>query len=126
MIAAWAGLVVAIVAVLVALPAATAISTVSWPGETPLSLHDNRARDPHLRHLARILASDSTAEAQHTIAEISEGLVNSSAVVLFEGDAAARARLGPEVARFIAEAPDQDHERFLRQLAQVLDRIESL
>lgn len=126
MIAAWVGLVVAVVAVLVALPATTSISTVVWPGETPLSLHDNRARDPHLRHLARILTSDSTAEAQHAIGAIADGLVSSSAITLFEGSAAARARLGPEVASFVEGAPARDHDRFLRELGHVLERIEAL
>lgn len=126
MIFAWAGLVVAVVAVLRALPPSAMISTVVWPEDAPLSLHDNRARDPHLRHLARILAGDSTAEAQHTVTDLVDGVLNTSAITLFDDPTAARERLGPQVAGFISQPPPKDHDQFLRRLGDVLDRIERL
>lgn len=126
MIVAWAGLVVVLVVVVMTLPTSKTISTVVWPGEAPLNLHDNRARDPHLRHLARILGTDSSAEVQRTIAELSEGLVTSSSITLREGEAAARARLGPALTAFIHGSPAKDHREFLRQLSEALEQIEHL
>ena len=126
MIVAWVGLVVVVAALLMALPATSTISEATWPGETPLSLHDNRARDPHLRHLARILGSESSLEAHRTIQTLTEDLLASSTVTLFEGSADARARLGPRVAAFLSESPPKDHHQFLRDLGEVVTRIESL
>lgn len=123
MIVAWVGLVVVVLAILFALP--SSIRSAAWPGETPLSLHDNRAQDPHLRHLARILNSDSTTEAHRTLGAITEGLLTSSSVTLYEGTDAARERLGPEVRAFVDKAPT-DHAQFLRGLSHALDRIEDL
>ena len=125
MIVAWVGLVVVVVIALMALPASNVISQVTWPEDAPLHLHDDRARDPHLRHLARILSSESTAEAQSTVAELAEGIVVSSTITLFEGVESARARLG-SVDSFVTERPARDHHQFLRQLGEALDRIERL
>lgn len=126
MIFAWVGLVVAVAAVVIAVPGSTMISAVGWPGEAPLNLHDNRARDPHLRHLARILGSDSTAEAQRAIADLGEGVVTSSSVTLRGGEAAARERIGATLRRFVDEPPAKDHREFLRQLSAALEQIERL
>ncbi|MGN6722182.1 MAG: hypothetical protein ACTHJM_06180 [Marmoricola sp.] len=125
MIIAWVGLFVVIVVVLMALPASTTISSIAWPEDAPLHLHDDRARDPHLRHLARILSSDSSREAQAVIADLAEGIVSSSAIALFEGAESARARLGP-VDAFVTGMPPKDHDQFLRRLGDALDRIERL
>lgn len=126
MIVAWSGLMVGLVLVVMAIPTSRWISVAIWPGEAPLNLHDNRARDPHLRHLARILGSDSTAQAQRTIAELSEGIVTSSRITLLEGEAAARQRLGPVVGSFVSEPAPQDHHKFLRHLGDALEQIERM
>jgi hypothetical protein len=124
-IIAWVGLVVVIVIVAMAVPASTSISSVTWPEDAPLHLHDDRARDPHLRHLARILSSDSTREAQATVADLVEGILQSSEVTLFEGADAARARLAP-VSAFVTDDPPKEHGQFLRRLGDALDHIERL
>lgn len=126
MIVAWVGLVVVVVVAVLALPASTSIGSVAWPEDAPLNLHDDRARDPHLRHLARILSSDSTHEAQSVVADLAEGIVHSPAITLFEGAVSARARLGRPVESFVSEQPPKDHRQFLRRLGDALDRIESL
>lgn len=127
MILAWAGLVVAVVlvAVVLALPA-SGPAAATWPEDAPLNLHDDRGRDPHVRHLARILASDATTEAQRIVGDLAEGALHSTAITLFEGTESARARLGPQVERFVSEPPARDHDEFLRRLADALDRIERL
>lgn len=127
MILAWAGLVVAVIllAAALALPA-SGPAAPDWPEDAPLNVHDNRGRDPHLRHLARILSSDSTGEAQRVVHDLAEGVLHSSAITLFEGTESARLRLGPQVERFVSEPPARDHDQFLHRLAEALDRIERL
>lgn len=126
MIVAWVGLVVVLVVLLMALPSSEMISAVDWPGNAPLNLHDDRGRDPHLRHLARILGSDSTLEAQRAIADLSEGMVTSLSITLHGGEAAARKQLGPALDRFVTEPAPTDHREFLRCLSAALDQIERL
>ena len=126
MIIAWVGLVVVAVLVVMAVPASSSISAVTWPEDAPLNLHDNRALDPHLRHLARILSSDSTTEAQRIVGDLVEGLVQSPAVTLVASSESARARLGASVAGFVSDQPARDHDQFLRRLGEALDRIERL
>lgn len=126
MIIAWAGLGVVVGIVVFATPAQRIISTAVWPREAPVNLHDNRARDPHLRHLARILDSESTAEAQRTIAGLREGMVTSSMLAVMEGDALVRGRLGGAVSSFIDQPPARDHATFLRELGAALEEIERL
>ena len=117
MILAWAGLVVvvALIGALLSVPAAAA-SVVHWPDDAPLNLHDNRGRDPHLRHLARVLTSDSPAEAQRVVADLAEAERRSAWPP--------RGSLDPQVARFVSDPPDRDHARFLHRLADALERIE--
>lgn len=125
MFVGWVAFVVVLILALAAVPTGRTISTASWPTETPLSLHDNRARDPHLRHLARILGSDVPAEAQRALAALVDGVVTSHAVMLAGGEAAARARLGDGV-RIAVEESAPDHARFLRRVSAALDEIERL
>lgn len=126
MIAGWVGLAAAVTALLVWAPQFSAVRSVVWPGEAPLNVHDDRARDPHLRHLARILGTKSADEVHRAVAELTEQLLQSGSVTLYEGTEAARRRLGPEVAAFLAEPPTADHEAFLHGLSQALERIERL
>ena len=128
MILAWAGLVAAVVLLgaLLASPVSGLVSSVTWPEDAPLNVHDNRARDPHLRHLARVLSRESTAEAQRAIADLAEGIVTSPSVTLFGRESDARARLGSTVESFLREPAGRDHDRFLRRLSDALDSIERL
>ena len=125
MIIAWIGLVAAVLVLVLTVPVSAAISTVTWPEEAPLNLHDNRARDPDLRHLARILASDSVVEAHRAVVDIAEQLLRSESTSPGQA-AAARERLGPQATAFLAGPPHNDHERYLRQLRDALGRIEQL
>lgn len=126
MIVAWLGLIGSVIALLVWSPASSAIRTVVWPGEAPLNIHDDRGRDPHLRHLARILGTESATEVHRTMAALTERLVTSGSITLYEGTDSARRRLGPEAASFLAAEPTGDHQAFLRGLSRTLDRIERL
>lgn len=128
MIVLWVGAAIALLSLLrYAGRLAVDVATVSWPEEAPLNLHDNRARDPHLAHLGRLLASDSLGEAHHTVVDVTERLLASGSVTLhIDSTEKARRRLGPSVESFLARPPLGSPQRYRRDLAAALTRIEDL
>lgn len=99
---------------------------VTWPEDEPLNPHDNRALDPHLKHLARVLSTDKVDEAHQELVAITRQLVFSPSVFLRLGSAdAAWDRLGPDAIAFL-QNPPRDPERYRHRLAAVLPQIESL
>jgi hypothetical protein len=99
---------------------------LSWPTETPLNAHDNRAHDPHLARLTRQLRAGPTGEAHAEVRATVETLLHEPSTLRRTGDVAtARARLGPDVAAFLDRPPATDPERYRRDLARALTRIET-
>ena len=128
MILLWAGLLAAAVALFrYSGRLAADVTAVTWPPEEPLNPHDNRASDPHLAHLARVLTSDLLQEAHTEVVEVTRRLVDSGSVTMALGSKEdAWARLGPGVAAFLENPPLHDPPRYRRELATVLTRIEQL
>jgi len=128
MILLWVGLVLAALALLrYAGRIADQLAPVAWPGEAPLNPHDDRARDPHLGQLVRLLAGENPGEAHHTVVDVTERLLTSGSVQLLVGSAdTARQRLGPAVTAFLADPPLGHPDRYRRELAEVLTSIEAL
>lgn len=105
---------------------AGARAEVTWPEEEPLNPHDDRALDPHLKHLARLLNTDAVDEAHQELVRITRDLVYSPSVFLRLGSASAAARrLGPEATAFL-ENPPKQAGRYRHHLAAVLPMIEGL
>lgn len=90
------------------------VAPLTWPTEAPLNAHDNRSHDPRLSRLTRLLRTGPTAEAHAELRDAADALV-----------AGGRARLSPDVVRFLEQPPLSDPERYRRELVKVLDRIES-
>jgi hypothetical protein len=102
-------------------------SPVSWPTETPLNAHDNRARDPHLARLTRLLRAGPTAEAQAELRAVIETLLHDRVDVVDrvpEPERGERERLG-DVLAFLERPPTPDPERYRHELARVLSRVEA-
>lgn len=127
MIAVWIAFAVVVAAVVVYAGGLAAVRrTVGWPEEEPLNPHDNRSLDPHLKHLARILGTDSVDEAHRELVGVTRQLVFSPGVFLRLGSVdAAWDRLGPEVISFL-QNPPKEPERYRHRLAAVLPKIEAL
>lgn len=105
---------------------AGARAPVTWPEEEPLNPHDDRALDPHLKHLARLLGTDAVDEVHQELVRITRDLVYSPSVFLRLGSVtAAASRLGPEATAFLQDPPKQP-ERYRHHLAAVLPKIEGL
>lgn len=99
---------------------------LSWPGETPLNAHDNRSHDPRLARLTRLLRAGSTAEAHAELRDAVDALLRDPSTLRRTGDVAGgRARLGGDVRAFLDRPPPTDPERYRRELARALTRIES-
>lgn len=128
MIVLWAGAVFALLSLLrYSARLSAGLRTVAWPDEEPLNVHDNRAQDPHLAKLGRMLNSDLIHEAHHVVVDVTEGLLNSGSVVLYvDSTATARRQLGPGVAQFLIDPPLANPSRYRNELADVLTRIEGL
>lgn len=117
MIVVWVALLVAVVAL------TTYVSGVSrtvraavWPEEAPLHVHENRAHDQVLPHLARLVGADDPAPVHRQLREAAERLLSSAAV---DGT-----RVDPQVAAFLADPPLASPDRYRAELSDVLDRIE--
>lgn len=87
---------------------------LSWPTEAPLNAHDNRSHDPRLARLTRLLRAGPTAEAHAELRDAVEALL-----------AGGRVHLDADVLRFLEQPPATDPERYRRDLARVLDRIDA-
>lgn len=101
------------------------VRPVSWPGEAPAGLHEGRARDQHLTHLARLLAADDPTEAHRVVVGIVDRLLETT-YVDDPGGATATDLLGSRVARFLARPPLGSPARYRRELDVALGRIEAL
>lgn len=88
------------------------VTEVSWPEETPLRIREERARDQRLTQLARLVRSHDLQELDRVVAALAGRL----------GD---DARDDPVVRRFLDAPPLTDPDRYRRQLATVLTRLEA-
>lgn len=127
MIAVWLAVAVVLVALVVyAGRLAAARRLAVWPEEEPLNPHDDRALDPHLKHLTRLLSTDGVDEVHQEVVRVTRDLVYSPSVFLRLGSAAAAAqRLGPDATAFL-QNPPKHAERYRHHLATVLPTIEGL
>lgn len=119
MIAVWASLLVAVAALTAyAGRVARTVGPVTWPEETPVHVHENRAHDQVLPHLARLVAAEDPAPVHRLVCAAVEQLLASAAVE--------RDGLDPRVAAFLADPPLAAPDRYRAELAAVLDRIEGM
>lgn len=117
MIVVWVALLVTVVALTAYVGGVSrTVRSASWPEETPLHVHENRAHDQVLPHLARLVGAEDPAPVHRQVREATERLVASSAV---DGR-----KVDPHVAAFLADPPLASAERYRSELSGVLDRIE--
>jgi|GEM_PF-4754290 len=115
----WVALVLAAAAV--ALYAAFVSRTVvaaTWPDEAPLQLRENRARDQQINHLERLVAADDPTAAHQVLRQVTGELLAMPVL--------AEVRLHPRAAAFIADPPVSSPDRYRRELAEALTRIEDM
>lgn len=119
MTAVWVAL--ALAAVLVTCYAAFVSRTVvgaEWPEEAPLQIRENRARDQQIHHIERLLAADDPTAAHQVVREVTGDLLAMPVL--------AESRLHPAAAAFVADPPVGSPDRYRRELAAALKRIEEL
>jgi len=119
MTAVWIALFLAVTAV--ALYAAFVSRTVvaaRWPEEAPLHARENRAHDQQINHLERLVAADDPTAAHLVVREVTGQLLSMPVL--------AEARLHPTAAAFVVGPPVGSADRYRRELAQALTRIEEL
>ncbi|KAA1418608.1 hypothetical protein F0U44_08905 [Nocardioides humilatus] len=119
MTAVWAAVVLAAVAVsLYAAYVSRTVVSATWPEEAPLHLRENRAHDQQINHLERLLAADDPTAAHAVVREVTAHLLAMPVL--------AETRLDPAAAAFVVDPPLGSAERYRRDLATALRRIEDL
>lgn len=88
------------------------VTEVVWPEEAPLHSREERARDQRLTQLARLVRSQDVHELARVVSELA-------------GQLGEDARLDPVVRRFLDAPPLADPDRYRRELATVLTRLEA-
>lgn len=87
-----------------------------WPDEVPLQTRDNRARDQQVSHLERLLTANSPTAAHDVVREI--------AGALLAMPVRADRKPDPATVAFLLAPPSRSAERYRRDLAAALDRLE--
>jgi hypothetical protein len=119
MILVWVALLAAVVALTAyAGVVSRTVQRAAWPEETPLHVHENRAHDQVLPHLARLVAAEDPTPVHRQLRDATERLLASAAV---DGGG-----VDPRVSAFLADPPLASAPRYRAELADVLDRIERL
>lgn len=90
---------------------ANSVTAATWPGDAPLRVREERGRDQRLTQLARLVAADHLDEAHRVLGEVARRLADGRP-------------LDPRVERFLASPPLADPDRYRRELAEVLARVE--
>lgn len=119
MTAVWVALALAAAAVAgyAALVSRT-VAAARWPGEAPLHTRENRAHDQQINHLERLVAADDPTAAHLVVREVTGQLLSMPVL--------AESRLHPTAAAFVVGPPAGSADRYRRELAQALTRIEEL
>ncbi|WP_183095926.1 hypothetical protein [Nocardioides stalactiti] len=119
MTAFWIALVVAAVAVAgyTALVSQKVVSA-AWPDEAPLQVRENRARDQQVNHLERLLTADDPTAAHQVVREVTQHLLAMPVL--------ADASLDARTAAFVIDDPPSGADRYRRDLAEAVRRIEEL
>lgn len=87
------------------------VTVATWPDEAPLKLREERGRDQRLTQLVRLLAVDHLEEAHRAFRDVAERLADGRPQ-------------DPRVARFLEAPPLGDPDRYRRELAAAMARIE--
>lgn len=115
----WIAIVLASTAVaLYAAFVSQTVTSVTWPDEAPLHVRENRAHDQQVNHLERLLAADDPTAAHLVLRDVTAHLLAMPVL--------AEARLDPAAAGFVVDPPVRSSERYRRELATALRRIEEL
>lgn len=115
----WGAIVLAAAAVaLYAAFVSRTVETATWPEEAPLQLRENRAHDQQINHIERLLFVEDTTAAHQVLREVTAQLLAMPVL--------ADTRLDPAAAAFVVGAPTRSPERYRRELAEALRRIEQL
>ena len=120
-----AALATATLAVL-ALVLAGEVPEIVWPAEEPLHVRDDRAHDLQLTHLARLVAAQDPTALHAEVVEVVDHLLGTTAVLAGPAGIDPRSALPGEVRRVLERPPLDSPDRYRRQLADVLDRLEEL
>lgn len=119
MTAVWVALVLAAAAVSVyAAYVSRTVVSATWPGEAPLRVRENRAHDQQIHHLERLVAADDPTAAHLVLREVTGQLLSMPVL--------AEAGLDRTTGAFLADPPVGSPERYRRELARALRRIEEL
>ncbi|MFC5729676.1 MULTISPECIES: hypothetical protein [Nocardioides] len=121
-----AALLATVVVVACVMRLADEVTTATWPGEAPLHLRDNRAHDLELTHLTRLVAARDPAALHAQLVAVVDPLLSTAAVMQGPAGTDPRAVLDPAVRRFLEAPPLGSADRYRRELAAVLTRIEAL
>ena len=112
--------------VVLALALAGEVPEIGWPDEEPLHVRDDRAHDLQLTHLARLVAAQDPTTLHAEVVEVVDQLLGTTAVLAGPAGIDPRSALPEEVRRFLERPPLDSPDRYRRQLADVLDRLEEL
>jgi hypothetical protein len=118
MTALWVTLVAALAVALYVAFVSRTIIAATWPDEAPLHVRENRARDQQIHHLERLVAADDPTAAHLVMREVTGRLLATPVL--------AEARLDRTTAAFLADPPVGSPDRYRRELAAALKRIEDL
>ncbi|KAA1425606.1 hypothetical protein [Nocardioides antri] len=115
----WAAIVltVAAVALYTAFVSRT-VDSATWPEDAPLQLRENRAHDQQINHIERLLSVEDTTAAHQVLREVTAQLLAMPVL--------AETRLDPAAAAFVVGPPPRSPDRYRRELAEALRRIEQL
>jgi hypothetical protein len=102
------------------------VPEVVWPDEEPLHVRDDRAHDLQLTHLARLVAAQDPTALHVELVQVVDQLLGTTAVLAGPAGIDPRSALPAEVRRFLEHPPLDSPDRYRRQLAAVLDRLEEL
>ena len=88
------------------------VVAVAWPEETPLHSREERARDQRLTKLVRLVGAPDVREVHGVVVSVAEQFAHDQP-------------LDPVVRRFLEAPPLSDPDRYRRDLATVLTRLEA-
>lgn len=119
MIAVWVAIGVATAAVaLYAAYVSQRVAAVTWPEEAPLQVRENRAHDQQINHIERLVSADDPTAAHAVLREVTGQLLSMPVL--------ADSRLDTAAAAFVVGPPAGRPDRYRRNLAEALKRIEQL
>ncbi len=94
------------------------VGSPTWPEDAPLQLRENRAHDQQINHIERLLGADDPTAAHDVLREVTAQLMAMPVL--------AETRIDPAAAAFVVGPPAGSPDRYRRELAEALRRIERL